>query len=102
MLSSRRPHLSLVAKEVAKGAKLATFTPMLPTLGLGPALDHPNVSLVIVLVGVTTSLHYRRDRIHHRRIDEDRHLRKLSLGERSRRDPIAAVRSLATCQSHAC
>lgn len=55
----------LVAKEVAKGRELAAIAPMLPTLGLGPALDHPDVSLVVVLVGSTAILHHLRHGVHH-------------------------------------
>jgi hypothetical protein len=57
--------LSLMAKEVAEGRELAAVTSVLPTLGLGSALDHPDVSLVVVLVGSTAGLHHRRDRVHH-------------------------------------
>lgn len=57
--------LSLVAKEVAEGRELAAIATVLPTLRLGPALDHPDVPLVIVLVGSTAGLHHWRNRVHH-------------------------------------
>lgn len=57
--------LSLVAKEVAEGRELAAVATMLPTLGLRPALDHPDVPLVVVLVGSTAGLHHWRNGVHH-------------------------------------
>lgn len=57
--------LSLVAEEVAEGRELAAIAPMLPTLGLGPALNNADVPLVVVLVGGAAGLHHRRNRVHH-------------------------------------
>lgn len=54
-----------MAKEVAEGRELAAIATMLPALGLGPALDHPDVALVVVLVGGTAGLHNWRNRVHH-------------------------------------
>lgn len=54
-----------MAKEVAERRELAPIAPMLPTLGLGPALDNADVPLVVVLVRSSASLHHRGNGVHH-------------------------------------
>jgi hypothetical protein len=39
--------LALVPQQVAEGRELAAVAPMLPTLGLGPALHHPDVTPLV-------------------------------------------------------
>lgn len=57
--------LALVAEKIAKGRELAAIASVLPTLGLGPALDYSDVPLVVVLVGSTAGLHNWGNRVHH-------------------------------------
>lgn len=53
--------LSLMPEEVAEGRELPSVAPVLPALGLGPALDHPDTGAlaVVVVLWCTAVLHHR-------------------------------------------
>lgn len=44
--------LPLMPEEVAEGRELPAVAPVLPALGLGPALDHTDATLAVVMVMV--------------------------------------------------
>lgn len=52
--------LSLVPKEVAEGRELPAVAAVLPALGLGPALDHPDASLGVMVVWCPAGLRHHR------------------------------------------
>src|SRR3569833_210944 len=54
--------LALVPKEVAEGRELAAVAAVLPALGLGPRLHHPDAALVLRVPGAVA--HDRRHTVH--------------------------------------